>query len=61
MYNISNKASKEGKNMAIATVQLNFRIPEELYDKLQAAAEAEEKSKTEIVRRALEAYLEKKN
>jgi predicted DNA-binding protein len=47
--------------MAIATVQLNFRIPEELYDKLQAAAEAEEKSKTEIVRRALEAYLEKRN
>jgi predicted DNA-binding protein len=47
--------------MAIATVQLNFRVPAELYEKLQAAAEAEEKSKTEIVRRALEAYLEKKN
>jgi len=47
--------------MAITTVQLNFRVPAELYEKLQAAAEAEEKSKTEIVRKALEAYLEKKN
>ena len=47
--------------MAIATVQLNFRIPEELYDKLQSAAEVTGESKTEIVRKALEAYLGKKN
>ena len=47
--------------MAIATVQLNFRVPAELYNKLQAAAEVTGESKTEIVRKALEAYLEKKN
>jgi len=47
--------------MAIATVQLNFRIPAELNDKLEAEAQATGESKTEIVRKALEAYLEKKN
>ena len=47
--------------MAVATVQLNFRIPEELNGKLEAAAQAEGETKTEIVRKALEAYLGKKN
>jgi len=47
--------------MAVATVQLNFRIPAELYEKLESVAQAEGETKTEIVRKALEAYLEKKN
>ena len=47
--------------MAVATVQLNFRVPAELYEKLESVAQAEGETKTEIVRKALEAYLEKKN
>ncbi len=47
--------------MAVATVQLNFRISAELYEKLESVAQAEGETKTEVVRKALEAYLEKKN
>lgn len=47
--------------MAVATVQLNFRIKAELNEKLEAAARTTGESKTEIVRKALEEYLEKKN
>lgn len=45
--------------MAVSTVQLNFRVPEELYKKLEAKADATGNSKTEIIRKALEAYLTK--
>lgn len=45
--------------MAIATVQLNFRIPAELNDKLEALAKNTGKTKTEIVAKALEEYFEK--
>ena len=36
--------------MAVSTVQLNFRVPEELYKKLEAKADATGNSKTEIIR-----------
>jgi predicted DNA-binding protein len=45
--------------MAKAQVQLNFRVDAEMYQKLEAAAAATGESKTEIVRKALAAYLEK--
>lgn len=43
--------------MAVSTVQLNFRIPDDLYKKLEAEAAATGNSKTEIIRKALEQYL----
>lgn len=36
-----------------------FRLPQELLDQLAAEADAQERSQTTLVRRALEAYLKK--
>ena len=45
--------------MAVAAVQLNFRIPADLNERLEAEAQASGDSKTEVVRKALEAYFNK--
>ena len=38
-----------------------FRLPQELLEKLAGAAEAQDRSQTVLVRRALEAYLAEKD
>lgn len=43
--------------MAEPAVQLNFRLPVNLYEKLEAYAAQNGKTKTEIVQEALESYL----
>jgi predicted DNA-binding protein len=45
--------------MAQVMVQLNFRLPVALNDKLEALAKNTGKTKTEIVTKALEEYFEK--
>ena len=45
--------------MAQVIVQLNFRLPVALNDKLEALAKNTGKTKTEIVAKALEEYFEK--
>jgi len=44
--------------MAVASVQLNFRITVELNEKIEALV-TKETTKTEIVRKALEEYVDK--
>jgi len=43
--------------MASAMVQVNSRVPKDLYELLSERAQAEERSLTAIVNRALRAYL----
>jgi hypothetical protein len=57
-YNKTNKASKGDNIMAVASVQLNFRITVELNEKIEALV-TKETTKTEIVRKALEEYVDK--
>lgn len=45
--------------MAITSVQLNFRIPADLHDKLDEKVKETGESKTAIITKALEAYLKK--
>ena len=45
--------------MAVASVQLNFRIPADLHDKLDAKVQETGESKMAIVQKALEEYLAK--
>lgn len=42
-----------------AWVQVNFRVPKALYAALKAQAEAEDRSMSRVVRRALVQYLER--
>ncbi len=46
--------------MAQATINLYTRIPAELSDKLEAYLRETGETKTEVVKKALEAYLEEK-
>ena len=45
--------------MATASVQLNLRITVELNEKIEAAVAVTGEKKSEIIRKALEAYLNK--
>jgi predicted DNA-binding protein len=56
----SNKNKKKrGRPKGIETKSASFRLPEDLLEKLAEAAESQDRSQTTVVRRAIEAYLEK--
>jgi len=42
----------------MGTTRVNFRLPDELIEKADVAAEVSKKNRTEIVREALQQYLE---
>ena len=42
----------------MSNTRVNFRLPEDLVDKADVAAEVNQKNRTEIVREALQDYLE---
>jgi len=54
-----NKPEKKrpGRPKGSPTKSASFRLPEGLLEKLAATADAQERSQTTLVRRALEAYL----
>lgn len=52
-------APKRGRPKGVSAKSASFRLPEDLLEKLAEAAETQDRSQTVLVRRALEAYLEK--
>lgn len=42
----------------MGTTRVNFRLPEELLERTDVAAEVNKKNRTEIIKEALQAYLE---
>lgn len=51
------KESGRGRPKKKKSKSATFRLPQELLDQLAAEADAQERSQTTLVRRALEAYL----
>ncbi len=53
------RKKKRGRPKGVETKSASFRLPEELLEKLAEAAESQDRSQTTVVRRAIEAYLER--
>ncbi len=51
---------KRGRPKGTPTKSATFRLPEELLRQLAEAANSQDRSQTILVRRAIEAYLEKR-